>query len=335
MLTKHSLESQPRIKNVYINSHLHHSVPLDEYYVAQLNTNAIYARSLNLVEVGRGWQSFHLDKGQMGQWLSKPITVELDQRERDHKWQIQHSPIVKDSSRYYKIGGLSNIRREVGQQQIERSQQRYQLYLEYDFLGHRDLSQIIKEQTLDSLAQWLPLGYSAVDEKGWKYKQDKSYGHLILMAIFIIFLIGAILFNSLKQSFLPLLLIPPSFIGIFITVTYFNIHFDQGGFAAFLLVAGLSVNAGYYIINDFNYYIKEAGIDRDTAFSMAFQAKFGPILLTVVSTILGLLPFVIGNKDQAFWYPLATCTIGGMLFSLIGVLIFFPLFFLNKQSPSP
>jgi len=51
-----------------------------------------------------------------------------------------------------------------------------------------------------------------------------------------------------------------------------------------------------------------------------------PIMLTITSTVLGFSPFIIGSTKEAFWYPLAAGTIGGLIFSLIGIILFLPIF---------
>jgi len=49
-------------------------------------------------------------------------------------------------------------------------------------------------------------------------------------------------------------------------------------------------------------------------------------MLTITSTVLGFSPFIIGSTKEAFWYPLAAGTIGGLIFSLIGIILFLPIF---------
>ena len=56
-----------------------------------------------------------------------------------------------------------------------------------------------------------------------------------------------------------------------------------------------------------------------------------PIFLTVVSTILGFIPFMIGQGKEAFWFPLAAGTIGGLIASILGIFMFLPIFSLKKQ----
>ncbi len=63
----------------------------------------------------------------------------------------------------------------------------------------------------------------------------------------------------------------------------------------------------------------------------AFKQKIFPIILTIISTVLGFLPFVIGGQDEVFWFALGVGTIGGLLFSLLGILLYLPIFILNKS----
>jgi multidrug efflux pump subunit AcrB len=67
------------------------------------------------------------------------------------------------------------------------------------------------------------------------------------------------------------------------------------------------------------------------AYVKAWNAKIIPIFLTVVSTILGFIPFMVGTGKEAFWFPLAAGTIGGLVMSVIGIFIFLPIFTLKKQ----
>ncbi|MBR4845718.1 MAG: efflux RND transporter permease subunit, partial [Bacteroidaceae bacterium] len=56
-----------------------------------------------------------------------------------------------------------------------------------------------------------------------------------------------------------------------------------------------------------------------------------PILLTILSTILGFIPFMVGTGKEAFWFPLAAGTVGGLIMSLVGVFLFLPVFSLRKE----
>ena len=75
---------------------------------------------------------------------------------------------------------------------------------------------------------------------------------LLLVVIAIIFFTTSILFNSLKQPLAIIFIIPVSYIGVFLTFYWFKLNFDQGGFASFVLLCGITVNTSIYILNEYN-----------------------------------------------------------------------------------
>jgi multidrug efflux pump subunit AcrB len=130
------------------------------------------------------------------------------------------------------------------------------------------------------------------------------------------------------------MVIPVSFIGLFLTFSLFKLNFDQGGYAAMLLLCALTINASIYIINEYNNMRKaNRRLSSFRLYIKAFNHKIIPILLTIFSTILGLMPFLIGGKGEGFWFSLAAGATGGLIFSLLGVIIWLPLVFIrNKKS---
>jgi multidrug efflux pump subunit AcrB len=63
----------------------------------------------------------------------------------------------------------------------------------------------------------------------------------------------------------------------------------------------------------------------------AFNNKIVPIMLTILSTILGLVPFVVYGQNNVFWFALAIGSIGGLLFSLVVIVFYLPLFVISKH----
>lgn len=125
--------------------------------------------------------------------------------------------------------------------------------------------------------------------------------------------------------------IPVSYIGVFITFYWFKLNFDQGGFASFVLLCGITVNASIYILNEYNAIRRRLPrISPLRAYTKAWNAKIIPIFLTVVSTIWGFIPFMVGTEKESFWFPLAAGTIGGLVMSVTGIFIFLPIFTLEK-----
>ena len=63
----------------------------------------------------------------------------------------------------------------------------------------------------------------------------------------------------------------------------------------------------------------------------AFNHKVVPISLTIVSTVLGLLPFLSDGPEEVFWFDFAIGTIGGLSFSIIALILYLPVFAIRKN----
>jgi multidrug efflux pump subunit AcrB len=161
---------------------------------------------------------------------------------------------------------------------------------------------------------------------------------LILLVIVIIYVITSILLESLIQPLAVVLMIPISFVGVFLTFDGFNLGLDQGAFASFVLLSGIVVNAALYILNDYNISLRKApsGLSLQRLYLKAYQGKIIPITLTVLSTVLGLVPFITEGQDEVFWFSLAAGTMGGLIFSILAIIVFLPAFLpLKKRKPNP
>jgi multidrug efflux pump subunit AcrB len=196
-------------------------------------------------------------------------------------------------------------------------------------VGPEPLSKIVRERHEKELSQILPLGYSIRQANwGWGWdKKDKKQYLLILLVIVIIYFICSILLESFRQPFTIIFMIPVSFAGVFLTFYLFDFNFDQGGFASFILLSGIVVNAGLYIINDYNNFCRAVGKkDSLRLYLKAFNQKIIPVFLTIISTVLGLVPFIWSGQKEVFWFAFAAGAMGGLIFSIVAILIYLPLF---------
>jgi len=267
-----------------------------------------------------------------GEVLSKngqeQIFLEAKQAKDYDIWNLIHNP-VNIGEKVVKISKIAQIERGQSPQNIYKENQQYRLCVQYEYIGASEQGQKVLEEAVISFKKQLPMGYTIENKSGrnynWGNDTGKQYSLLFLILV-IIFFLTSILFNSLKQPFAILFVIPFSFIGIFLTFYLFKLNFDQGGFASFILLSGLTVNANIYIIDEFNRIIKQKGVTRLRAYVKAWSYKMRPIMLTITSTVLGFSPFLIGSTKEAFWYPLAAGTIGGLLFSILGIILFLPVF---------
>ena len=334
---KAKLLTHRRIKEVIINSYFSYwKVDYQEFYfnlnrerMAQENINAnilfstirpIYGKNM---EIG----SVVAENG------SEKIKLSSKQSQEYDIWAMQYFPYGTDDKQY-KLSELATMEKGQMPQQVAKENQQYRLCLQYEYIGSGEQGNKILKRDLEEFNKELPMGYTAQSEReswGWGKKDNKQY-LLLLVVIAIIFFTTSILFNSLKQPLAIIFIIPVSYIGVFLTFYWFKLNFDQGGFASFVLLCGITVNASIYILNEYNAIRRRhPRMSALRAYTKAWNAKILPIFLTVVSTILGFIPFMVGTDKEAFWFPLAAGTIGGLVMSIIGIFFFLPVFVLKKR----
>ncbi|MDR3235279.1 MAG: efflux RND transporter permease subunit [Prevotellaceae bacterium] len=320
-----------RIKDVVINSEF--SWYKDDYQEFSFDLN--YERlAQSGIQPYQLFASLHtvfgreIEAGQLPSeyGLERVVLHSLQSQEYD-VWSLEHIPGVIAGGKEYKLNTLASIQKTQAPQNIVKENQQYKLCLQYDYVGAYEQGNKMLDNSIDEIKADLPMGYTVVKEGyNWNWGQDNKKQYVLLLLIFvIIYFMCSILFNSLRQPLSVIFVIPIAFIGIFLTFSWFKLNFDQGGFASFVLSCGLSVNANIYILNEYNNIRRRWTIAPLKAYIKAWSAKMSPVFLTIISTVLGFIPFMIGEKE-AFWFPLAAGTIGGLTMSLVGTFLFLPLF---------
>ena len=211
--------------------------------------------------------------------------------------------------------------------------QEYVLCLQYEYIGSNTQGNKLLDRIVEQFSKTLPLGYKITNDRSyWNFGEDAKHYILLGIIALIVFFISAILFNSLRQPLAIIFVIPVSFIGVFLTFYLFDLKFDQGGFAAFILLCGITVNAAIYIINEYNSLrTSYTHIAPRKLYFTAFRAKITAVLLTVLSTVLGFIPFLIGDSREGFWFPLAAGTMGGLIMSILAILLLLPAIIIHKN----
>lgn len=260
-----------------------------------------------------------------------PVQVLLRSSDSDSYdlWHVLNEPVEVDSVKAKLSVAGSIVKKRTGLD-IRKKNQSYEINVCYDFIGSRELSMSLKRNMSDYMnEEVLPVGFKAeFSGGGWFERHKDRYAWLILLIIAVIYVMLAMSFESLKLPFAVILMIPVSFIGLFLAFGLSELTFDQGGFAAFVMLCGIVVNAGIYLVRT---YQKTAGTNRLRCYVKAFNHKVNPILLTILSTILGLLPFLSDGPEEVFWFDFAVGTISGLLFSMIAMYFYLPIFVLSRR----
>jgi len=247
-------------------------------------------------------------------------------------WSILNDQIVLNDSVTSKFNGLGNLEWIRKSENIHRVNQEYILHIHYKFLGSFDLDNKLQRRIIKNYEDKLPFGYKIVlNEYGnkWSFGSNR-YLWLIPLILVIVFIICAILLESLTKPFAVISIIPFSFIGVFVIFYLLNLGLDEGSYASLLLVSALVTNTALYIINDFNFLKKGNKTDIEV-YSRAFNSKIMPIIITTSSAVLSLLPFMINGDDQGFWFTLSAGTIGGLVFSVIAAYLLLPICLIKRK----
>ena len=160
-------------------------------------------------------------------------------------WGLVNIPFFING-RSYKLADFATVQKGQSPQKVAKENQQYRLCLQYEYIGSSEQGKKLLKKDLEEFNKVLPMGYTAENDQdywSWNKKDNKQYA-LLLIVIAIIFFTTAILFNSLKQPLAIIFVIPISYIGVFLTFYLFGLNFDQGGFASFVLLCGITVKIG-------------------------------------------------------------------------------------------
>ena len=173
----------------------------------------------------------------------------------------------------------------------------------------------------------LPAGYS------WSWNdriieqadQNSQMGVNMLLALLLVYIVMASLFESLSQPFAILASIPFALPGVAwalaITGTSFNLMSQIG----ILILMGIVVNNGIVLL-DHVKRLRDGGLSQHAAILQAGRERLRPILMTATTTVIGLLPLAVRgpNAGGVFYYPLARTVMGGLISSVVLTLLILP-----------
>lgn len=182
----------------------------------------------------------------------------------------------------------------------------------------------IQEQILNPLFDKYP-SVSTVDS-GQKKRINKLLRGLIILpvAFVLMFFIVGLSFRSMLQSLLVFLLIPFGIMGAVWGHIIQGMSFNIISFYGLIALVGIIVNDSIVFINTFNQNIKD-GMSFKEAITNAAVSRFRPILLTTVTTVLGLLPLLAEASITAqFLIPMAISVAYGLIFASVFILVLLP-----------
>jgi HAE1 family hydrophobic/amphiphilic exporter-1 len=193
-------------------------------------------------------------------------------------------------------------------------------------IGYGDLGTAVTEARNIIDTTLLPSGITASVSGQNEEMQDsfRSMQFALALAVFLVYLVMASQFESLIHPFVILFTIPLALVGavwaLFITGTTINVV----AFIGVIMLAGIVVNNAIVLVDLINQ-LRAAGMEKSAAIRDAGRTRLRPILMTTLTTALGLLPMAIGvGEGSEVRTPMAITVIGGLLVSTMLTLIVIP-----------
>ena len=260
-------------------------------------------------------------------WRDKKIDVlvrSVDTRESSIE-EIRHLIINPTSERPVTLDAVADVTVSQGPSEIRRVAQDRVAIVSAN-LGHGDLGAAAAEagEILSRIP--MPAGITAI-VSGQSEEMQNSFESMqfaLALAVFLVYLVMASQFESLIHPLVILFTIPLALIGavlaLFVTGTTVNIV----AFIGVIMLAGIVVNNAIVLVDLINQ-LKAQGQERLEAIMEAGSARLRPILMTSLTTTLGLLPMAMGfGEGSEVRTPMAITVIGGLTISTMLTLVVIP-----------
>ena len=193
----------------------------------------------------------------------------------------------------------------------------------------------------------LPAGYT-MTYTGESQEQDESFGFLttvLMVAVGLIFMIMVAQFNRVSLPFIIMLAVGLSLIGVLLGLTLTRTPFGLFTFIGIISLAGIVVNNNIVLV-DYIKQLRERGMSKRAAIVEGGATRLRPVLLTALTTVLGLIPltfginidfvglltewrpnFQFGSENTQFWGPMGSAIISGLTFATFLTLVIVPVMY--------
>ncbi|MDG5816672.1 efflux RND transporter permease subunit [Chitinispirillales bacterium ANBcel5] len=254
------------------------------------------------------------------------VLVRLGDDERKNIDHLSRKSVVNSAGKPIPLTSVSSIESATGPVQVERRDRERFISVDVNYAG-RDMGSVVGDIRNELTNLSVPSGF-AVLVRGDYEEQQRAYRELLMsitMAVLLVFLVMAGQFESFKDPFIVLFSIPMALIGVAGIMMITNTPFTIQAFIGCIVLTGIVVNNAIVLVDTVNRYRREKGMELFGALQRAGVRRLRPILMTTLTTTMGLLPLSIGlgegGEAQA---PMARVVIGGLLASTFITLVLIP-----------
>ncbi|MDZ8027756.1 MAG: efflux RND transporter permease subunit [Nostoc sp. DcaGUA01] len=258
------------------------------------------------------------------------VRVQLNKEAIQRPSQLQQLPLFTENNQLIRLSDVANIQEGQAPGEVQRINQRQAFIVAGNLSEGASLGEAIAEVNEILQDVDLPDGVSIVPSSAQETNQQlqdalKTLGAL---ATFLIFVVMAVQYNSLIDPLVIMFTVPLALaggiFGLYITQTAIGATVIVG----VVLLVGIVVNAGILMVELANQIREEVGCTRQIAIIKAAPQRLRPIMMTTVTTILGLFPLALGiGEGSEFLQPLGIVVFFGMAIATMLTLFIIPCFY--------
>jgi HAE1 family hydrophobic/amphiphilic exporter-1 len=258
------------------------------------------------------------------------IRVRLKEKDRETLSSLRKIPVITPMGAKVYLSQIVDFEKDFGPVRIDRENQVRKVSVTAN-LYKRHLNKVIEDiiNETDDILKDLPEGYfyEVGGEEKDRQEAFKTMSFAFLLAIILVYAVMASQFENLKSPFIIMFTIPLAFIGVVFLMVITGKIINLPVFMGFIMMAGIVVNNGIVMVDYINQLIAK-GIKKSEAIVQGAVIRLRPILITALSTILGMLPMALASSEGSeMRSPMAIALIGGLLASTFLTLFIIPILY--------
>ena len=239
---------------------------------------------------------------------------------------IAQSEIVLPGGSRIRLDSVAKVDERLGALQIDRRNQERMIQVTADVFGRssgevvRDLRRRLAEEVPLPSGIGIHFGGTAEDQE----ESFRQMGLMLVLGILLVYMVMAAQFESLLDPFLILFSIPFAFTGVAISLTLLRLTVSIMSYIGMILLVGVVVNNAIVLV-DYVNLLRARGQSLSDAIVNAGRSRLRPVLITTLTTSLGMVPMILSRGEgAATWKPMAATIAGGLLFSMLITLVLVP-----------
>lgn len=237
----------------------------------------------------------------------------------------------------FRLGDVATAEKTVSLSTIQRDQQRRCLTLTAAVSDGYNVTKVTSAVQKAFAGETMPDGvsYEFSGENEQIMTAMKQVMLMLLLGVLLVYFIMVAQFQSLKSPFIVMFTIPLAFTGGFLALLIAGINISVISLIGFVMLVGIIVNNGIVLVDCINQE-RLGGMERREAIIEAGVTRLRPILMTSLTTILGLtITALAKNAGTALMQPVALVCIGGLLYATLMTLFVVPCMYdiVSKKEP--